>query len=85
MADKIAVVLILVLLWIGAPSAAATREVGTDETRAGMCKDFRGLAFGFCVALCEARECDRQSPADQRCAVLRRGFERASGGHQPPC
>ena len=85
MTDKIVVVLILALLWVAAPSAAAKREAGPDETRAGMCKDFSGLAFGFCVALCEARECDLQSPGDQRCAVLRRGFERASGGHQPPC
>jgi hypothetical protein len=50
-----------------------------------MCHDFPGLAFGFCVALCEARECDRQPPGDERCGVLRRGFDRATGGVEPPC
>jgi hypothetical protein len=73
------------LLLAAAPSSGAPLKPAADETRAGMCGDFSGLAFGFCVALCEARECDLQPPDDERCAVLRRGFERATGGVEPPC
>jgi hypothetical protein len=43
------------------------------------------MAFAFCVAICEARECDRQSPYDERCATLRSGFNRATGGQSAPC
>ena len=60
-------------------------EPGTDPARAGMCDDFDGLAFTFCVALCEARECDRQPVDDERCAILQRGFDRASDGRPAPC
>jgi hypothetical protein len=56
-----------------------------DDSRAGMCDAFDGLAFTFCVALCEARECDLLDPADARCTLLRRGFERVSDGAVPPC
>ena len=55
------------------------------DARAGMCDRFDGLAFTFCVALCEARACDLLDPDDQRCALLRDGFTRASGGGAPPC
>jgi hypothetical protein len=85
MIQKTAAAFIFALLLLTAPGAAEVPEAGTDDSRAGMCEDFSGLAFGFCVALCEARECDLQSPGDERCAVLRRGFERVTGGHQPPC
>jgi hypothetical protein len=81
----LAIVLALSLAGVAAPLAAETSELGTDETRAGMCDDFEGLSFVFCVALCEARECDRQDPGDERCGLLARGFSRVSGGARPPC
>jgi hypothetical protein len=65
--------------------ASGAPEPGTDELRAGMCDAFDGLPFVFCVALCEARECDRQAPDDDRCIVLARGFARVTGGTPPPC
>jgi hypothetical protein len=82
---KVAITLTLALLLAAGPSSGVVREPASDETRAGMCGEFSGLAFGFCVALCEARECDLQSTDDERCAVLRRGFDRATGGLEPPC
>ena len=85
MAQKLLIAFVLALLLTAKPAISATPEPGTGETRAGMCDEFSGVAFGFCVALCEARECDRQPAGDQRCAVLRRGFDRATGGVQPPC
>jgi hypothetical protein len=83
MTRMIAVTLTLAFLFIAVPASAEPQPL--TETRAGMCHDFPGLAFGFCVALCEARECDRQPPGDERCGVLRRGFDRATGGVEPPC
>ncbi len=50
-----------------------------------MCSEFSGVTLGFCVALCEARQCDLRPQDDGRCTTLRRGFERASGGLTPPC
>jgi len=50
-----------------------------------MCNAFDGLAFTFCVALCEARECDRQPLDDVRCDALQRGFDRVSDGRTAPC
>jgi len=82
---KIVLALTVLLLSIAPLSAGAEPETARDDSRAGMCEDFPGLAFAFCVALCEARQCDLQPPDDARCAVLRRGFERASGGRQLPC
>jgi hypothetical protein len=73
-----------VFLLIATPSGATSPQP-VAATRAGMCEHFSGLAFGFCVALCEARECDQQSTGDERCGVLRRGFDRATGGLEPPC
>jgi hypothetical protein len=64
--------------------ANATAE-GTLPGRAGMCRGFDGLAFTFCVALCEARACDLRPSEDARCAILRRGFARVTGGSTPPC
>ena len=55
------------------------------DARAGMCDAFDGLAFTFCVALCEARACDLLDVDDARCALLRDGFATASGGTAPPC
>jgi hypothetical protein len=63
----------------------AGADPGTDATRAGMCERFTGAAFTFCVAYCEARECDRQPAGDERCQLLRRGFDRVTGNGQPPC
>lgn len=80
-----AIVLALALACVAVPSNAPADELGTDELRAGMCEGFDGLSFVFCVALCEARECDRQEAGDERCAVLARGFANASGGMTPPC
>ncbi len=81
----LAIALALSLAGVVTPLGAETLEPGTDETRAGMCDDFEGLPFVFCVAMCEARECDRQDPGDERCGVLARGFSRVSGGATPPC
>jgi hypothetical protein len=84
----LAIVFALALACIPVPPNALADEAGepgTDELRAGMCDGFDGLSFVFCVALCEARECDRQDRGDDRCAVLARGFAAASGGMTPPC
>jgi hypothetical protein len=56
-----------------------------EDARAGMCDDFDGPAFTFCVALCEARDCDLLDAGDTRCTLLRRGFADVSGGVAPPC
>ena len=61
------------------------QEILPDDDRAGMCDAFEGLSFTFCVALCEARECDLLAADDARCALLRRGFERAAAGAILPC
>jgi len=79
-----------VLLCRSAP-AASTVAIPADEPaesleeRAGMCDAYDGLAFTFCVALCEARACDLLDTDDVRCALLRDGFATASGGGTPPC
>jgi hypothetical protein len=67
------------------PAAVQALEPGTDESRAGVCEDFDGLSFVFCVAMCEARECDRQPAGDERCEVLARGFAGVSNGAVVPC
>jgi len=56
-----------------------------DNARAGMCDAFDGLAFTFCVALCEARDCDLLGADDGTCTLLRRGFARTSDGAAAPC
>jgi hypothetical protein len=83
----VAIALALALAFVAVPprAAAEAEELGTDELRAGMCDAYDGLSFVFCVALCEARECDRQAAADERCAILARGFANATGGMTPPC
>jgi hypothetical protein len=83
MRHTLATVLIAMLL-LAAPMRARSLPE-PDETRAGMCAEFSGLALGFCVALCEARQCDLRPNDDERCAILRRGFERASDGLPAPC
>jgi phage-related baseplate assembly protein len=85
MKDTIATLLICALLLLAARSRAVTRPTQADEARAGMCAELSGVALGFCVALCEARQCDLRPDDDERCAILRRGFERATGGLPPPC
>lgn len=83
MRSTAAILLFLVTLCVGAPLAGA--DPGTDATRAGTCDGFTGAAFTFCVAYCEARECDRQPAGDERCRLLRRGFDRVTGSAAPPC
>jgi hypothetical protein len=50
-----------------------------------MCDDFDGLSFVFCVAMCEARECDRLPANHDRCETLAQGFASVSHGAAPPC
>lgn len=75
----------LALTCAPASTNASNDEPGTDDSRAGMCGDFDGLPFVFCVAMCEARECDRQMPGDERCAILAAGFASVTNGAKPPC
>jgi hypothetical protein len=65
------------------PPAVTPRNAAAD--RAGMCDAYDGVAFTFCVAYCEARECDTVPIGDERCALIRRGFARVTGGATPPC
>ena len=81
----LAILFAISLLFAATVSTAADYDVALAEARAGSCTSFEGAAFVFCVALCEARTCDARDPADQRCAVLRRGFGRVAGGQAPPC
>lgn len=83
--DTIATLLASALLFVAAPSRVVPLQAGADDVRATMCSQFSGVALGFCVALCEARQCDLRPQDDERCAILRRGFDRASGGLTPPC
>ena len=75
----------LALVSASAEPKAFAAVVGTDEARAGMCDDFDGLPFVFCVAMCEARECDRLPPGDERCEALADGFASVTNGAMPPC
>jgi len=81
----LAIAFALALTCAPASTIAADDEPGTDESRAGMCEDFQGLPFVFCVAMCEARECDRQAPGDERCAILAAGFATVTNGAKSPC
>jgi hypothetical protein len=79
-----------VVLSANAPATPALTIPPADpavslDDRAGMCDAFEGLAFTFCVALCEARACDLLDGDDERCALLRDGFATASGGAAAPC
>jgi len=73
----------LALLLSAAPRSSSTLP-GPKENASGICASYQGLAFTFCVALCETRVCERPR-AEERCAVLRRGFRRVSGGARLPC
>lgn len=66
-------------------ATAGTPVRGDADDRAGMCDAFDGVAFTFCVAFCEARECDLAAPGDERCATMLHGFARVTGGATPPC
>lgn len=81
------VVLVLFLTACLPPGAlyAEQKDAAIRVNRNGVCDGFDGLAFAFCVAMCEARECDQRSPYDKRCATLRHGFERVTGGQSAPC
>ena len=81
----LAIALTLALSSPFVPAAVHAFEPGTDESRAGMCDDFDGLPFVFCVAMCEARECDRQPLGDDRCEILAEGFANVTNGAAPPC
>lgn len=85
MRSALAIGLALALAVVLASPASAAPEPGTDGGRAGMCDGFDGLPFVFCVALCEARECDRRASGDERCVALARGFARVTDGASPPC
>ena len=80
-----AIGLAAVIVTAFATPRAFADTVGTDETRAGMCDGFEGLPFVFCVAMCEARECDRMPSSDERCAVLAQGFASVAKGVNLPC
>ncbi len=81
----LAILFAIFFLSVTGHSAAAEYDLQLAEARAGSCTSFEGVAFVFCVALCEARACDVRDPADRRCSVLRRGFSRAAGGQMAPC
>jgi len=81
----LAIALTLALSSLPLPCVVHAFEPGTDESRAGMCDEFDGLPFVFCVAMCEARECDRQPSGDERCAILAEGFANVTNGAAPPC
>jgi hypothetical protein len=86
MRRALAILSALALLYpMSLSSSTAGPEPGTDERRAGMCDAFAGVAFTFCVALCEARACDLQPAGDARCALIARGFARVTAGTRPPC
>jgi len=67
------------------PYCALAQEQAPEADRAGMCDDFEGLAFTFCVALCEARTCDLLPAGDERCTLLRHAFDDLVSGAAPPC
>ena len=75
----------LVLLAASVAPSKTADVLGTDETRAGICDAYDGLPFVFCVAMCEARECDRLGPDDERCEILAEGFATVTNGATPPC
>ena len=85
MRSALAIVFALILTISLLVSPAVSLEPGQDETRAGMCADFDGLPFVFCVAMCEARECDRQPVGDDRCELLAKGFASVTNGAVAPC
>jgi hypothetical protein len=85
MRRALAIAFSLLLSVASAGPLARADDLGTDESRAGMCDDFDGLPFVFCVAMCEARECDRLGADDERCGVLARGFATVTNGAAPPC
>jgi hypothetical protein len=79
-------VFLLCVACLGAvPLAAEQNDAAIEVKSDGSCDGFDGLAFAFCVAICEARECQRKSIHDERCATLRSGFDRVTGGQSAPC
>ena len=85
MRPALAIVFALALTCAPADTIASLDEPGTDESRAGMCDQYDGLPYVFCVAMCEARECDRQASGDERCEILATGFATVTNGATPPC
>lgn len=85
MRPALAIGLALALSSVSNLGSVHALEPGTDHSRAGMCEEFDGLSFLFCVAMCEARECDRQPSGDDRCEILARGFANVSNGAAAPC
>jgi len=81
----LAIAFALSLTQVAFPTRVAAGDLGTDESRAGICDDYEGLPFVFCVAMCEARECDRLPPGDERCETLAKGFSTVTNGATPPC
>lgn len=80
-----ALAMVFATILVTGPTHQSSPCLGDLDDRAGLCEAFGGLAFTFCVALCEARTCDLRDPGDHRCNVLARGFARVSGGATPPC
>jgi hypothetical protein len=80
-------ILLASAVFILAPLSRVGADVSgvPNDNRAGMCDAFDGFSFTFCVAFCEARECDLHILGDERCAALQHGFARATGGLSPPC
>jgi hypothetical protein len=85
MRPALAIAFALALSTVVFVSDALAVEPGQDESRAGMCEHFDGLPFVFCVAMCEARECDRQPVGDDRCEILAKGFANVTNGAIAPC
>jgi hypothetical protein len=80
----------LAIVFASALVAVVVRPAWSDEPapsddRAGMCDAYEGVSFTFCVAYCEARDCDVLAADDARCALLRRGFESTTGDTALPC
>jgi hypothetical protein len=87
MSRALAILSASAVLTLALLSHVSAADVGSavDDERAGMCAAFDGISFTFCVALCEARQCDLRAANDERCTILRRGFARVTDGAPPPC
>ena len=85
MRSAFAILFALVFFLLVAPQpATGGQSAQRPDPRPEVCGLYAGAAFTFCVALCETAACDR-GPSDERCAALRRGFSRVTGGARPPC
>ena len=72
-----------------APTAAFSAGHGTPDesppSQEAVCdKQTDGVAYGLCVAFCEAHDCD-EFPNKKSCEVLRANFTRITGEADFPC